>query len=171
MGPGATASGREEPAVLDRWSARKISPIVVFYVAAVFAAFIALSLLVFHSADAVKALLIAAVGTVAATAPSVMEKVEYRMTGLGIEKRVKKRKDPGRFKDVFRWNELSHIVPMKRGFKYYKTMNEKNPLRRFWKMHISDQFSGEVQVGKTDLERVVEGARRCRRAGGQEQHH
>ncbi len=45
---------------------------------------------------------------------------------------------------------------MGHGFKYYKTLNEASPIRRFWKAHFSDQFSGEVHVEKQDLERVLE---------------
>jgi hypothetical protein len=143
-----------------------VAPIVLFYVVLVFAAFIALSLFIFHSADAVKALLIAAVGAVIATIPGVMEKIEYRMTEAGVEKRASKKRESGPYQEVFRWEELSRIVPVKHGFKYYKIMNETNPLRRFWKTHVSDQFSGEVRVGKTDLERVLDGARRCHVGGG-----
>jgi hypothetical protein len=128
----------------------------VLYVLAVFAAFIALSVFVFHSPDAVKALVIAAVGGVAATVPGVIEKVEYRLTPSGIDKRPINTKKPRPFQDVFCWDQLSHVVSMQHGFKYYKTMNETNPLRRFWKQHISDAFSGEVHVEKKDLDRVLE---------------
>jgi hypothetical protein len=170
MARGATASTGDETTVLDRWSARKVPPIVVLYVVAVFAAFIALSVFVFHSLDAVKALLIAAVGAVVATVPSVMEKVEYRMTASGIEKRVSKKKEPDQFQELFRWDELDHIVPTRHGFKYSKAMNESNPFRRFWKAHLSDQFSGEVRAETTDLERILGEARRLH-GGGNAGHH
>jgi len=169
MASDATASSRGESTVLDRWSSRKVPPVVVIYVVGVFAAFIALSIFVFHSLDAVKALLIAAVGAVFATIPGVMEKVEYRMTEVGIEKRASGKKEPGSFEELFRWDELDRIVPTKHGFKYYKIMNETKPLRRFWKAHVSDRFSGEVHVEKADLERVQEGVRRCRSGEGQSQ--
>jgi len=152
---GATVSDHDGAVVLDRWSARKVRPIILLYVAAVFAAFMVLAHLVFHSQEAVKALAIAAVGAVAATTPGVLERVEYRLTEFGIERRSLKTKNPGPFKDVFRWNELDHIVPMKHGFKYYKTLSEPNPLRRFWKAHISDRYSGEVHAEASDLDRVL----------------
>ena len=156
MVSGAVPTSGDGSTVLDRWSARKIQPIVVLYVLAVFAAFIALSIVVFDSWKAVKALLIAAVGAAAATLPGVIEKVEYRLTGSGIDKRPINTKKPREFTGVFRWDELSHVVPMKRGFKYYKTMGEAGPFRRFWNTQISDEFSGEVHVEERDLERILE---------------
>ena len=151
----ATEPDRNHSTVLDSWSARKLRPIVVLYVVAVFAAFIVLSIVVFHSQEAVKALVMAAVAAVAATVPGVLEKVEYRTTELGIEKRPLKKDRVAEFKQVFLWGELGHIVPMRHGFKYYKVLNETNPLRRFWKARISDQFSGEIHVDKQDLDRVL----------------
>jgi hypothetical protein len=85
MMDGAEASSSHESGTLDCWSARKIQPVIVLYVVAVFAAFAVLSVFVFHSPEAVKVLLIAAVGGVVATIPGVMEKVEYRLTESGIE--------------------------------------------------------------------------------------
>jgi hypothetical protein len=155
MVSGAAVSNRSGAAVLDRWSARRIQPIVVLYVAAVFAAFMVLAHFVFHSPEAVKALLIAAVGGIAATVPGVIEKVEYQLTDSGLGKRPLKGKKPSQCKDVFRWDELSRVVPTKHGFKYHKTMNETNSIRRFWKAHISDQYSGEVHAEKDDLDRVL----------------
>jgi hypothetical protein len=151
----ATASSRNGLIVLDHWSARKVRPVVVFYVVVVFVAFMAMAHFIFHSPKAVKALLIAAVGGVAATIPGVIEKVEYRLTESGIEKSVTKKKGSGGFADVFRWDELNHILPMKHGFKYYKIVNETSLLRRFWQTHISDEFSGEVRVEKKDLGRIL----------------
>lgn len=150
----ATAHSPAGPAVLRQWSARKVQPIVVLYVLAVFAAFAAVAHFVFHSTEAVKALAIAALGAVAATAPGVMERVEYRLTESGVEKRSA-RKSPGPFQEVFRWPELSRVVPTGHGFKYVKVTNESNPLRRFWRRHFSDVCSGEVHVEREDLERVL----------------
>jgi len=155
MASGATASGRNRSIVLDRWLARKVQPVVLFYVVAVFAAFMAMSHFIFHSPEAVKALAIAAVGAVAATVPSVIENVEYQLTESGIEKRAVKKKGPDEFKGVFRWDELGHIVPTKHGFKYYKIVNETSPLRRLWKTHIADEYSGEIHVETKDLERIL----------------
>jgi hypothetical protein len=141
--------------VLDCWSARRVQPIVLLYVIAVFAGFVAMAYFVFHSGDAVKALVIAAVGALAATVPSVIGKVEYRLNDSGIDKRPVNEAKPHDFEGVFSWDELSHVVPLKQGFKYFKTMKETSAVRRFWNLHISDRFSGEVHVEKSDLERVL----------------
>jgi hypothetical protein len=156
----ATASDDNEATIIDRWSARKIQPIVLLYVTAVFVVFMLMAHFVFHSIEAVKALMIGAVGAIAATVPGVMEKVEYRMTESGLDKRAHNAKKPGPFKDVFRWNELSRVVPMKHGFKYYKPIDEPNVLRWFWKAHISDRHSGEVHVERDDIDRVMESVTR-----------
>ena len=155
MVSGESVSDRDGTEVLDRWSARKVQPVVLLYVGAVFAAFIVLAHFVFHSDEAVKALVFAAIGGIAVTTPGVLEKVEYLLTESGIEKRKVDPKKPGEFKDVFRWDQLSHIVPMKHGFKYYTVMDEMNSLGRFWKTHLSDNFSGEIHVEKRDLDRVL----------------
>lgn len=141
--------------VLDRWSARKIRPIIIFYVLTVFAVFIAMAIVVFHSQEAVKALVMAAAAAVVATVPGVIERVEYRMTGSGVEKRPVKKERAAEYKEVFLWTDLDHIVPMRHGFKYYKTLPETRPLGRFWKKHFSDQFSGEIHIEQQDLERVL----------------
>jgi hypothetical protein len=150
----ATAPTPGGPAVLDRWSARKVQPIVVFYVVAVFAVFAVVAHFVFHSTEAVRALAIATLGAVAATVPGVMERVEYRLTESGVEKRSA-RKSPGPFQEIFRWPELSRVAPTKHGFKYVKATDEPSPLRRFWRRHFSDVCSGEVHVEREDLERVL----------------
>lgn len=155
MDSGAKASGRDGSTVLDHWSARKMRPIVLLYVVAVFAVFMVLAYVVFHSREAVKALAIAAVGTVAATVPGLIEKVEYRMTESGIDKRALNPKKPREFAEVFRWDELSHVAPMRHGFRYSKTLTEANPLRRFWKAHFSDRYSGEVHIEREDRDRVL----------------
>lgn len=150
----APAQSPGEPAVLDHWSARKVQPIVVFYVIAVFAVFAVVAHFIFHSTEAVKALAIAALGAVAATVPGVMERVEYRLTESGVEKRSE-RKSPGAFQEIFRWPELSRVAPTKHGFKYVKATDEPSPLRRFRRRHFSDGCSGEVHVEREDLERVL----------------
>lgn len=155
MMDGSTVSGSSGSEILDRWSARKIRPIVVLYVVVLFAAFIATAYFVFDSVDAVKGLALAAVATIVATVPGIMERLEYRLTETGIDRKKNKNESPG-FTEVFRWDELSHVVPMRHGFKYFKTLDESNPLRRFWKTHFCDQYSGEVHVEKTDLGRVLQ---------------
>ena len=62
--------------VLDQWTARKVQPVVLLYLVLVFAGFMALSLFVFHSREAVTALGMAAVAAVFATLPGVLERVE-----------------------------------------------------------------------------------------------
>jgi hypothetical protein len=156
----ATASGFDGSEAVDQWSARKIQPIVLLYLVLVIAAFMAASRFIFHSSEAVTALAIAFVCAVAATVPGILEKVEYRSTETGVEKRPVKNKKTEQFKTVFRWDELSSIVPMRHGFKFYKTMDESSRLRRFWKTHVSDQFSGEIHVERKDLERILEIAER-----------
>jgi hypothetical protein len=155
MENGAPTTDHPAPEVLDRWSARKVPPVVVLYVAAVMAAFMVLAHFVFNSPKAVKALVLALVGAIAATVPGVLEKVEYQLTDLRIEKRSINNKKPGQFKEVFCWDHLSHVVPTRHGFKYFNTMTETNPIRRFWKRHITDEFSGEVHVEKDDMERIL----------------
>jgi hypothetical protein len=149
---------------LDRWTARKIPPIVVLYVVLVFVGFMLVSFFVFHSTEAVKALLIATVGAVAATVPGVIERVEYRATDAGIENRPVKKHQPREFETVFSWDELDRVVPMRHGFKYFKRMDEQGSLREFWNTHISDRYSGEVHVEREDLDRVLELVGRMRNA-------
>ena len=150
------ASSSNGLGALDQWSARRIRPIVMLYVVAVFAIFCAVAYFVVHSTEAVKALVVAAVAALGATVPGVMEKIEYRLGASGIEKRTVRTNEPREFESVFRWDELSHVSPMRHGFKYSKTMTETNALRRFWNTHLSDRFSGEVHVEKNDLKRVLE---------------
>jgi hypothetical protein len=155
MSSGHAASDRDEATVLHRWSARKVQPVVALYVTGVFVAFMVVAHLVFHSVEAVKALAIGWIGAIAATLPGVIEKAEYRLTEAGLDKRAHHARKPVPFKDVFRWDQLDRIVPTKHGFKYFKILSETRPLRRFWRMHISDQTSGEVHVEKDDLDRVL----------------
>ena len=74
MENGASASNRDTAEVLERWSARKVQPIVVLYLAGVSAACIAAAHFVFHSPEAVKALVVAAVSAMGAAVPGVIEK-------------------------------------------------------------------------------------------------
>jgi hypothetical protein len=154
MAGDAPVSGADGSEVLDRWVARKVQPVVVLYLLVVFVAFIIVSHFIFRSPEAVKALIVAAIGAVAATVASVVGRIEYRLTASGIEKRVVDGKKPREFEEAFRWHELVRVVPMKHGFRYFKTFNETGPLRRFWNVHVSDRFSGEIHVEKHDLERI-----------------
>lgn len=136
------------------WSARKVPPIVIFYVAGVFFGLILIAFFVFHSMTAVKALAMTAVGAMVPLVPTVLQKVEYRLADRVLEKRPLGDDKPPEFTGVFVADELSHIVPVNHGFKFYKPLYESNPLRRFWKLHVSDQYSGEVHVEKADQEKV-----------------
>jgi hypothetical protein len=86
---------------------------------------------------------------------SMVSKFEYRLTESGLDKRPLKRKSPRDFKDVFRWQQLSYVVPAKYGFKYYRPIDDSNPFRRFWKAHISDAYSGEFHVEVKDRDDVL----------------
>jgi hypothetical protein len=145
----------EDAAVLHIWSARRLRPIVLVYVALVFVAFIALAFFGFHSMTGVKALAIAALGYFVGFAPGVLTRIEYRLTESGLAQRPVHRKSPAPFKDVFRWEELSHVVPMGHGFKFYRPLAGTGATRRFWQAHVSDAFSGEVHLEAADRERVL----------------
>jgi hypothetical protein len=136
----------DEPAVLYQWSARKLRPIILVYVAIVFVSMMAVSYFLLHSTTAVKALAIAAIGFIVPMFPAVANRAQYRFTETGLETRPVNRKAKQDFKEVFLWDELSHVVPIKRGFKYYKSVNESSPIRRLWKSHFSDTCSGEFHV-------------------------
>jgi hypothetical protein len=142
--------------VLDRWSARKIHPLIALFVAGVFLAMMAFAHLVVHSMTAVKALAVTAFGSIVAIIPGVLNRVEYRMTGSGIEKRTLAGKDPGPFEDVVEWDRLSHVVPTRSGVKYFTTLNEKNRIRRFFATAFSDAYSGELHIERTDRDRILE---------------
>lgn len=156
MGPETMAADNTEKEVLVHWSARKMPPIIALYVAAVFLAMMLVSYFVLHSGAAVKALAIAAVGSIVAVIPGLFSRVDYRLNERGLEKRASNTKEPGSFENVFQLDQLSHVVPMRHGFKYYRFLDEANAFRRFWKLHVSDEFSGEVHVERTDQRRVLE---------------
>lgn len=141
--------------VLYQWSARKIRPIVLLYVAAVFGVMMAVSYFLIHSLASVKALALGAIAFIVPLIPSVMSKNEYRLTASGLDKRPLKRKDPQDFKEVFRWDQLSHVVPISHGFKYYKPVDGSHRVRRFWKTHISDSYSGEFHAEAADRDEVL----------------
>jgi hypothetical protein len=144
------------PVVLHEWTARKTQPVVIGYVLMVFLGFILLAHFVFRSPEAVTALFLAAIGSTVPLVPMVLSRTEHRMTEAGLEKRERKKGEAAPFKPVFAWEELSHVVPIRHGFKYYKPIGEGGWLVRFWKAHLSDRFSGEVQVEAEDRERILE---------------
>jgi hypothetical protein len=144
-----------EPLVLDQWAARKIQPITVLHVALVFVGCMALAYFVFHSMTGVRALALAAVGFILPLVAGLSSRVEYRLTETGLEQRPLQSKKLQSFQDAFRWDQLDHVVPKKHGIKFYKILNEPKPLRRFWKAHVSDAYSGEIHVETEDRERVL----------------
>jgi len=150
------AAADDHPEVVYQWSARKLQPIVLLYVAAVFAAMMALAYFVVHSMTAVKALAMTAVAAIVPLVPTVLMRVEYRLTERALDRRPLDKEKPRAYEEVFRLDQLSHIVPLRHGFKFYRPVTDTNPLRRFWKAHVSDEFSGEVHVEKADRERVFE---------------
>ena len=156
MGPDSAAVANDDPEVLFQWSARKVRPIVLLYVAAVLVAMMLFSYFVVHSMAAVKALAITAVASMVPLVPAVLSRVEYRITGQGLDRRSVNKEQPREFENVFELDQLSYVVPMRHGFEFYRPLNESNPLLRFWKAHVSDAYSGEVHVERADRERVVE---------------
>ena len=156
MEPNPVPTADNQPEVAYQWSARKLQPIILLYVAVVFVAMIALAYFVVHSLTAVKALAMTAVAAIVPLVPTVLMRVEYRLTGETLDRRPVDSEKPRALEELVRLDQLSHIVPMRHGFKFYKNLKEPNPLRRFWKLHVSDKYSGEVHVEKQDQRRVSE---------------
>ena len=151
--PGSEASHQGEAGDVH-WISRKLRPITLLYVLLLFGAFITVSHFVFHSGDAVKALAIAAFAFIIALLPAILVKIEYRATDAGVEKRSIRAGNPGSYTDAFQWDELSHVVFAKNGFKYFKHMDVRNPILRFLYTQFSDKFSGEIHVEPADWVRV-----------------
>jgi len=156
MEPDSASAANDDPDVLFQWSARKLQPIVLLYVAAILVAMMLFSYFVVHSMAAVKALAMTAVASLVPLVPAVLSRVEYRITGQRLGRRPVDKEKPQEFENVFELDQLSYIVPMRHGFKFYRPLNESNPFRRFWKHHVSDAYTGEVHVEKADRERVLE---------------
>jgi hypothetical protein len=161
MGSKPVAEGSDQSGVLYQWSARRLQPVVIAYVAAVFVVFAALSYFVFHSMTAVKTLAMAAVAGIVSLVPAVLQRVEYRLTEVQLDRRTVAKDKAKGLEIVFRLDELNHIVPTGRGFKFYLQLNEPNPLRRFWKLHVSDEYSGDVHVETADRKCVMSTLERC----------
>jgi hypothetical protein len=136
------------------WSARSVRPVIAVYVGGVFLAFMALAFFVFESVEAVKALFLAAVGSLVALVPNIITRIEYRLSGSGLEKRRLKGREPGGFEELFSWEELSYVTPTRSGFKFYKSIGSTHLLTRLLKLHFFSGYSGEFHVESDDMERV-----------------
>ena len=154
----AAESGAETPCPSEpvevRWVSRKVQPVVLFYVWLVFGAFMAVSQFVFHSTGAVKALALTAIAFTVSVLPVVLARVEFRATDAGVEKQPFNPGRPESYVDAFKWDELSHVVSVRNGFKYFKRMDEPNAVLRFLYTHFSDKYSGEIHVAAEDRARV-----------------
>lgn len=136
------------------WTARRVRPVVLLHVVAVFVGFMAAAYFVFHSPAAVKALFSAAIAGVASLVPSILSRVEYRLTETGLARRSLRGKRQAEFQDLFLWDQLSYVLPTGSGFKFYKRLDEPHPVRRFWKLHMASGCSGEVHVEPEDRPQV-----------------
>jgi hypothetical protein len=149
------AAGFEDAEMLYLWTARKLRPVVLLYVAGVFAGCIALAFFVVGSAEAVKALLMAAVGVLIPLIPAVASRLDFRLTRSRLERRPHSEAEPKDFDTVFEMADLDRVVPVRSGFRYVKALDAANALDRFRKLHLSDRYSGEVQVGDDDRATVL----------------
>lgn len=149
----------DDPTVEHTWTARSVRPVILLYVAAVFIGFMAFAHFVVHSKEAVVALGLAAFGSMVALTPDLLGRIEYRLTEEGLEKRRLRGKETKEFKKVFTWDEVSHLTPTGAGFKFFKRTGLSGFWNRFWKLHFSDEYSGEIHLEPEDrlrIERVFE---------------
>lgn len=135
------------------WIARKERPWVAGGVAAVFLAFMALAWFVFGSGAAVGSLAAAGLTGLVALVPSLLARVEYRLSDSGMERRPVRRRDPQPFEPLFTWDELSRVVPTRTGFTFYKALDDRGAAR-LWKYHVLSGYSGQVRVEPEDVARV-----------------
>jgi len=145
----------DEPEVLCSWSARAVQPVVLLCVTAVFVGFILIAHFVVHSKEAVIALALASVGAIVPLVPLVSRRIEYRLTPDEIQKRKPEKGESGEFSSIVRLDRLVRIVQVRNGFKFFRQLDEPNPFKRFWKLHLSDAHSGEIHVEKTDRDEVL----------------
>jgi hypothetical protein len=136
------------------WTARRLQPIVLLWVVAVFAVLTALAVFVFQSRTGVKALIVGAVGFLVPLVPQVLSRVDYRLRERVLERRTRRREEPEEFETFIEVDDLSHVVPVRHGFKFYRPIDGPGAFRRFWKRHVSDRYSGEVHVERPDQPRV-----------------
>jgi hypothetical protein len=137
------------------WSARKMSPKVILYVAIIFIAFIALAYWGFHSLAAVKTLFFTALAYILSVLPIVFSHLEYRLSAQKLESRQVKKQDPKPYKTLFQLAEVSHLVKSSGSLKYCLNFEEANRFHRFFKKHFSDRYSGEIKLAPKDSEQII----------------
>jgi len=147
---------QEDSPVDLSWSARSVRPVTLVHVTGVFAGFMALAQFVFHSSEAVAALAVAGLGSLVGLAPNVLGRFDYRLTEVGLFKQRERKRGEREPKRLFAWDELSYITSTGSGYKYFKRFESSNLLDRFWKLHISDKYSGEFHLEEEDRLRVLE---------------
>lgn len=139
-----------------QWKARKIKPIILIYVGMIFFIFILISHFVFHSSEAVKALLITALGTIGPLSIAMFNRIEYKLTKEMLEHRPINQNKPSEFKTLFSLDQKINIKRAGSGLKYFLPLEESNPLKRFLKMNFSDKYSGEILIEKEDRKKVLD---------------
>jgi hypothetical protein len=142
--------------ILIEWTARKIRPVVILYVAGVFAGFAVVAYFILGSTAAVKALLLAAIGVIVPLVPAVVSRLDYRLTADRLERRPRSTAEEKEFETVFDVEDLDRIVPIGSGFKYVTTFDATGPIDRFRKLFLSDCTTGEVQIEEADRKTVLE---------------
>ena len=150
------SGGEDELRIMHAWTTRKIPPIILLGVIGVFVGYMLLAHFVFHSIEGVKALLLGSVGVVAPLVPAILQRVEYRITDRGLQKRPFRRVRPGEFEDVFRWEELDCLESTRHGFRYHRPFEATGGFRSFWRRHVSDAYSGEFRAQEEDRRQILE---------------
>ena len=87
--------------------------------------------------------------------PLLVSRVEYRLSAEALEWRPVRSQQPAEFEVLFELAELDYVKPHSHGFKFFKHLGEASGMRRFFRKHLSDRFSGEVHVEKQDLNTVL----------------
>lgn len=137
------------------WTARKMSPRVILYVAIVFIAFIVLAYWGFHSLTAVKTLVFTALAYILSVLPMVFGRVEYQLSTHKLESRQIKKQGSTPYKTLFKLEKVSHLVKSSDSLKYYLNFEEPNQFYRFFKKHFSDRYSGEIKVAPKDSAQII----------------
>jgi hypothetical protein len=151
----STGRASDQSPVLHQWTARKLQPVVLLYVAVVFLGFMAVSWFVLHSGTAVKVLAMTAVASIIPLVPSVLHRIEYRIADGRIERRSLRAEQPEEFAPRIGLDEVSHVKRIGHGFKVFKPCDVSGPVVRFVKTHLSDRYSEEIHVEKGDRDRVL----------------